>query len=131
MMRAKATNTDGLIQKLGNAIGRLFSGKKQNPNVLGLPISEKEIDKDILFRLMTGISNIIAESDWEDGLEYDLWDQALNMKGSDGYVLWLSAHRAKGWWIWDSVQGAPKFITLREWSSHYASWRRRWTTENA
>ena len=130
-MRAKATNTDGWIKKLGNAIGRLFSGRKQNPNALGLPMSEKEIDRDILLRVMTGVSNSIANTDWDDGLEYDLWNQALNMKGSDGCIMWLMAHRAKGWWIWNEATGEPKFITLREWSSHYASWRRRWTTENA
>ena len=125
-MLVKATNTDGWILKLGHAIGTLFSAKPKSPSEYDLPISQRELDEAILLHMMCNISKTNSGSDWDEGLEYALWEEALEKEDEDGCALWLTAHRAKGWWIWENSLGKPVFISLKEWSSHYASWHRRW-----
>ena len=129
MKQVKVINTDGWIKKIGLAIGTLFSAKRKKANEYDLPINERELDEAILLHLMCNISKINSGSDWNDGLDYTLWEEALDKTSEDGCALWMTANRAKGWWIWDNDSKEPTFISLREWSSHYSNWKRRWAAK--
>ena len=84
----------------------------------------------ILLRVMCGISRDIYETEWEDGLEYDLWAQSLIGMTEDGACLRLLSKRASGWWVWSEDQNKPEFISMKNWSSHYNSWKRKWKTSD-
>ena len=75
---------------------------------------------------MCSISIDLYESEWEEGLEYDLWQQASANITEDGMCLHLLAERAGGWWIWSESSNKPEFISIRNWRAHYDNWSRKW-----
>lgn len=127
MMLAREINTDGWITKLGRKIGTLFSAKNQK-NPVELIISEKEIHNRILLRVMCNVSYEVYETEWEDGLEYDLWLQVLRGNTYDGVCLRYLSEKSGGWWIWSEERNKPEFISIRHWSGHYDCWSRKWKT---
>ncbi len=127
-MQVKETGIGGWMRKVGQGVGTLLSRGKKRENEYQCPISEKEIHNRILLRVMCGISKDLYDSDWEDGLEYDLWAQAVIGMTEDGACLRLLSSRASGWWIWSTDENKPQFIPIRHWASHYDCWKRKWKT---
>ena len=130
MALVKETSIGKWMQKLGRGVGILLFLKRKEKNEYTPPISEREMHNRILLRVMCGISRDIYETDWEDGLEYDLWAQSLMGMTEDGACLRLLSERASGWWVWSEDQNKPEFISMKNWSGHYNSWKRKWKTSD-
>lgn len=126
MVQVKETGIGGWMRRLGRRIGRLLLVKRKSKNQYTPPLSEKEIHNRVLLRVMCGISHDVYDSEWEDGLEYELWAQCIIGMSEDGACLRLLSERAGGWWIWSEEQNKPQFISVRNWSGHYDVWRRKW-----
>lgn len=126
MKQVKVINIDGWMQKLGLVVGILLLRKPKEKLKFDLPLAEKEIHNRILLRVMCSISTDLYESEWEEGLEYDLWQQASANITEDGMCLHLLAERAGGWWIWSESSNKPEFISIRNWRAHYDNWSRKW-----
>lgn len=129
-MPAKVTNIGGWMRKLGQKVGMLFLTKEKTKNKYTPPLSQKEIHNRVLLRVMCGISQDIYETEWENGLEYELWSQAVIGMTEDGACLRLLAERAGGWWCWSEDVNKPQFISTKHWTGHYHCWKRKWKTSD-
>jgi hypothetical protein len=93
MAQEKVTRIGKLIAWLGTLVGRLFLGKpklKEKPpsgnRVLGR-ISDREIHKQILLRIMRDLSEEYYAAGWMIGLEHYLWNLALRQNTMEGQML--------------------------------------------
>jgi hypothetical protein len=125
MMQEKVTRIGKLIRWLGNAIGMLFSGKTRltekppsGNRALGR-LSDREIHKQILLRIMRDLSEEYYGSGWMIGLEHYLWNLALRQNTVEGQMLLYCAEASGGWWIWDEKAGGHVFVPLAAWQSAY------------
>jgi hypothetical protein len=125
MAQEKVTLIGRLIRWLGNAIGTLFSGKPkltENPpsgnRALGR-LSDREIHKQMLLRIMRDLSEEYYGSGWMSGLEHYLWNLALRQNTIEGQMLLRCAEISGGWWIWDDKAGGHVFVPLAAWQSAY------------
>jgi hypothetical protein len=125
MAQEKVTCIAKLTRWLGNAIGTLFSGKPQlteNPpcgnRALGR-LSDREIHKQILLRIMRDLSEEYYGSGWMIGLEHYLWNLALRQNTVEGQMLLYCAEVSGGWWIWDNKAGGHVFVPLAAWKPVY------------
>jgi len=125
MMQEKVTLIGKWIRWLGNAIGMLFSGKTRltekppsGNRALGR-LSDREIHKQILLRIMRDLSEEYYGSGWMIGLEHYLWNLALRQNTVEGQMLLYCAEASGGWWIWDDKAGGHVFVPLAAWQSAY------------
>jgi hypothetical protein len=125
MAQEKVTLIGRLIRWLGNAIGTLFSGKprlNENPpsgsRALGR-LSDREIHKQMLLRIMRDLSEEYYGSGWMSGLEHYLWNLALRQNTVEGQMLLRCAEISGGWWIWDDRADGHVFVPLAAWQSAY------------
>jgi hypothetical protein len=120
-MQEKVTHTGGLIQKFGRAIGTLFlkKPKAQTQEPILIKISEKEALNQIMLKIMTGISLQTYGTEWEDGLDVILWEDAIGGCGQDGALLWFLANKSNSWWYWCDKSQRPRCISLEAWKTKY------------
>jgi len=124
MAQEKVTRIGRLIAWLGTLVGRLFSEK---PKLSEKPpsgnraygrISDREIHKQILLRIMRDLSEEYYGSGWMIGLEHYLWNLALRQDTTEGQMLLYCAEASGGWWVWDDTVG-HLFIPLAAWRGQY------------
>lgn len=125
MAQEKVTLIGKLIQWLGSVIGTLFSGKTRltekppsGSRALGR-LSDREIHKQILLRIMRDLSEEYYSAGWVIGLEHYLWNLALRQNTVEGQMLLYCAETSGGWWIWDDKAGGHVFVPLAAWKSVY------------
>jgi hypothetical protein len=123
-LRAKVTAIVQWIVSLGTGIGRLFSGKptlNEKPpsgnRALGR-LSDREIHKQILLRIMRDLSEEYYGAGWIIGLEHYLWNLALRQNTVEGQMLLYCSEVSGGWWVWDDQVG-HLFIPLAVWKTQY------------
>lgn len=125
MVQEKVTRIARLTRWLGIAIGTLFSGKPQltenppNGNRIIGRLSDREIHKQILLRIMRDLSEEYYASGWIIGLEHYLWNLALRQNTVEGQMLLYCAETSGGWWIWDDKAAGHVFVPLASWKSVY------------
>jgi hypothetical protein len=124
MAQEKVTLIGRLIAWLGTLVGRLLSGKPkltESPpsgnRALGR-LSDREIHKQMLLRIMRDLSDEYYASGWMIGLEHYLWNLALRQNTVEGQML-LRCAEISGWWIWDDKAGGHVFVPLAAWQSAY------------
>ena len=125
MAQEKVTLIGRLTAWLGIVVGRLFSGKpvlREKPplgnRALGR-VSDREIHKQILLRIMRDLSEEYYGSGWMIGLEHYLWNLALRQSTVEGQMLLYCAETSGGWWIWDDKAGGHVFVPLAAWKPVY------------
>lgn len=125
MVQEKETFIVRWIKRLGIAIGTLFLGKpklQENPPIgnraLGR-LSDREIHKQILLRIMRDLSEEYYASGWIRGLEHYLWNLALRQNTVEGQMLMQCAEISGGWWIWDDKTDGYAFVPLAAWIPVY------------
>jgi len=125
MAQEKVTLIARLIAWLGRRIGTLFSGKTKltekppcGNSALGR-LSDREIHKQILLRIMRDLSEEYYAAGWMSGLEHYLWNLALRQNTVEGQMLLYCAETSGGWWIWDDKAGGHVFVPLAAWKSAY------------
>ena len=121
----KATAIVQWIKRLGIGIGTLFSGKPRltekppsGNRALGR-LSDREIHKQILLRIMRDLSEEYYGAGWMIGLEHYLWNLALRQNTVEGQMLLYCAETSGGWWIWDDKAGGHVFVPLAAWKPVY------------
>jgi hypothetical protein len=124
MAQEKVTLIGRLTAWLGSVVGRLLSAKPrldQKPpsgnRALGR-LSDREIHKQILLRIMRDLSEEYYAAGWMRGLEHYLWNLALRQNTVEGQMLLYCAETSGGWWIWDDNVG-HLFIPLAAWKAQY------------
>jgi len=124
-VQEKATLTEKLTVLLGKLVGTLFSRKPKltNPPPVGVSVlgrlSDREIHKQILLRIMRDLSEEYYASGWIIGLEHYLWNLALRQNTVEGQMLLYCAETSGGWWIWDDKAGGHVFVPLAAWKPVY------------
>ena len=121
----KATAIVQWIKRLGIGIGTLFLGKPRltekppsGNRALGR-LSDREIHKQILLRIMRDLSEVYYSAGWMIGLEHYLWNLALRQNTVEGQMLLYCAEVSGGWWIWDDKAGGHVFVPLAAWKPVY------------
>ena len=125
MAQEKVTLIGRLIAWLGRLVGRLLSAKPtldekppSGSRVVGR-LSDREIHKQMLLRIMRDLSEEYYASGWISGLEHYLWNLALRQNTVEGQMLLRCAEISGGWWIWDDKAGGHVFVPLAAWQSAY------------
>jgi hypothetical protein len=125
MAQEKVTLIGRLIAWLGSVVGRLFPDQPKldekppiGKRALGR-LSDREIHKQILLRIMRDLSEEYYASGWMQGLEHYLWNLALRQNTVEGQMLLRCAEISGGWWIWDDKAGGHVFVPILAWQSAY------------
>lgn len=123
-VQEKVTPIANWIVRLGIGVGRLFGGRKPEPNPSGNPVrgrlGAKEIHRNLLLRLMRELSEEYYAAGWIVGLEFYLWHMAVTKPNTEeAQLLIFCAEASGGWWMWDESKGGPLFVPLPIWTAQY------------